>query len=72
MRSTGDTKRPLFVSMISVVLNIIFDYCLIFGHFGLEPLGVKGAAIATIIVRFIEMFIYLLCIKKVNIILRLE
>ena len=64
MRSTGDTKRPLFVSMISVVLNIIFDYCLIFGHFGLEPLGVKGAAIATIIVRFIEMFIYLLCIKK--------
>lgn len=64
MRSTGDTKRPLFVSMISVVLNIIFDYCLIFGHLGFEPLGVKGAAIATIIVRFIEMFIYLLCIKK--------
>ena len=27
-------------------------------------MGVKGAAIATIIVRFIEMFIYLLCIKK--------
>lgn len=66
MRATGDTKRPLMVSFLSIVLNVIFDYCLIFGHFGFKQMGVKGAAIATIIVRFIEVFIYLICLFKGN------
>lgn len=66
MRSTGDTKSPLFVSMCSVIMNIFFDYCLIFGHFGFKAMGVKGAAIATVIVRFIEMFVYLFFLVKGN------
>ena len=59
MRSTGDTRKPLVTSMVSIVVNVFFDYCLIFGHFGFKAMGVKGAAIATIIARIVEMLVYL-------------
>ncbi len=59
MRSTGDTRKPLVTSFISIIVNVFFDYCLIFGHFGFKAMGVKGAAIATIIARVVEMIVYL-------------
>ena len=42
---------------------IIFSVCLIFGVFGFPQLGVVGAAIATLIARIVEAFIYLILLK---------
>ncbi len=66
MRSTGETRKPLLTSMVSIVVNVFFDYCLIFGNFGFKAMGVKGAAIATVIARVIEMFVYLIFLEIGN------
>ncbi len=66
MRSTGDTSKPLVTSLISILVNVIFDYCLIFGHFGLPALGVRGAAIATVIARIVEAIVYLVFLEMGN------
>lgn len=55
MRSTERVKLPLVCTSISLVTNIIANYFLIF----VAGLGVKGAAIATIISRIIELVILL-------------
>jgi Na+-driven multidrug efflux pump len=52
MRAVGDTFRPFIVMGVCAVMNIILDPILIFGWFRFPSLGVKGAAIATVISRF--------------------
>lgn len=62
LRGSGNTKIPLLASIIINLINIPFDYLLIFGKFGFPELGVKGAAIATSfaqIVGFIFIVIYI-------------
>lgn len=55
LRETGDTIAPMIASIAAVVTNASFNYILIFGKFGAPKLGVKGAAIATVISRFAEL-----------------
>lgn len=57
LRETGQTVVPLISSSAAVVTNLVLNYILIFGHFGAPALGVAGAAIATVISRFVEMII---------------
>lgn len=45
----GDTKTTMVASIIGNGVNVILDYGLIFGHWGLPELGIKGAGIATVI-----------------------
>lgn len=53
-RESGETKIPMIGSVAAVGINLILDYGLIFGNFGLPELGVRGAAIATVIAKYIE------------------
>ena len=57
LRETGETKVPMRASIVSVLVNLGFNYILIFGKFGAPALGVKGAAIATVMARCVECFI---------------
>ena len=57
MRETGDNFTPMFSSIIAVISNCLLNAILIFGLLGFDALGVQGAAIATVISRFIEFFI---------------
>ncbi len=54
MRSTGDVRTPMFVSMGALSMNILLSYGLIFGHFGLPRLEIEGAALSVIISRALE------------------
>lgn len=54
LRETSDRVVPMVATLIAVFINLILNYVLIFGHFGFPQLGIEGAAIATIIARFIE------------------
>jgi MATE family, multidrug efflux pump len=47
-QSIGNSRFPMLVSASAVGLNIVLDYGLIFGHFGLPALGVAGSALATV------------------------
>ena len=52
MQTSNHTKPMLFFGIIRAGLNVILDYVLIFGKFGFQPMGIKGAAIATTIAEF--------------------
>lgn len=54
LRETGETVLPMTAGIIAVAINLILNYILIFGKLGLPVLGVAGAAIATVVSRFIE------------------
>ena len=55
LRSTEQTKVPMFASLIGVGVNIVLNWVFIFGKFGVPAMGVAGAALATMIARLIEM-----------------
>lgn len=55
MRETEHTVLPMIASFASVVTNFVFNLVLIFGLMGFPALGVRGAAIATSLSRFVEL-----------------
>ena len=55
LRSTEQTRLPMYGSLIGVGLNIVLNWIFIFGKFGMPAMGVQGAALATMIARLIEM-----------------
>lgn len=57
LRETGQAVVPMVGGICAVFINLILNYALIFGHFGAPQLGVEGAAIATVISRFVELAI---------------
>jgi putative MATE family efflux protein len=54
LRGVNQVKAPVFVTLFSIVIKVILNYTLIFGHFGVPAFGVRGEAIATLIARTIE------------------
>lgn len=57
LREVGETRLPMFASIAAILVNLVFNYLLIFGKFGFPRLGVTGAAIATVLSRYVEMVI---------------
>lgn len=66
LRCIGVAKPPMFASLMGVLINALLNWILIFGHFGLKPMGVVGAAIATSIARFVEMIYITIYSYKFN------
>ncbi|BCJ93287.1 MATE family efflux transporter [Anaerocolumna cellulosilytica] len=66
MRSVERVIISTLVYLVSLIINIIFNAIFIFGLFGLEPMGIKGAALATLIARIVEFLIVLFYSKKIN------
>ena len=54
LRETGQTKVPMTAGIIAVLVNLGLNYVFIFGHFGAPAMGAKGAALATVISRYVE------------------
>jgi len=57
LRETGETLLPMKASLAGVFTNLCLNYILIYGKLGFPALGVEGAAIATVIARFVELSI---------------
>ena len=57
LRVSGETRLPMTASVVSVLTNLCLNYVLIFGHFGFPAMKARGAAIATVISRYVEMLI---------------
>ncbi len=66
LRSIGDTRLPMYATAISIALNILGNYTLIFGKFGFPALGVQGAAISTAIARLLEVTMILTVVYRRN------
>lgn len=57
LRETGETNLPMIAGVIAILVNLVFNYILIFGNLGAPKLGVVGAAIATVLSRYVELLI---------------
>ncbi len=69
LREQGETKLPMIASITAILVNVVFNYILIFGNRGLpflpfKPLGVDGAAIATVLSRYVEFAIIIIATHK--------
>ncbi len=60
LRESGQTVVPMTAGIVAVLVNLVFNYILIFGKFGAPALGVVGAAIATVLSRFVELAIVII------------
>ena len=60
LRDVGETFSPMVASLIAICVNLVGNYLLIYGSFGFPKMGVAGAALATVIARWVEMAYLLL------------
>ena len=60
LRSVGTVKISFYISVISLIVNIGINYCLIYGRFGLPEMGIRGAAVGTLVARILEFAIVLI------------
>lgn len=66
LRECGQTVLPMKAGIVAVITNVTLNYVLIYGKFGMPALGVTGAAIATVISRYVEMFIVIVQVHRKN------
>ena len=57
LRESGETLLPMKAGIAAVLVNLVLNYILIFGKFGAPEMGVEGAAVATVISRYVELAI---------------
>ena len=60
LRECGETLLPMRAGIAAVLVNLVGNWLLIYGHWGFPKLGVDGAAIATVFSRYVELLIVVL------------
>ena len=66
LRAVKTVRISFWVSVVSLVVNVCINYVLIFGKFGFPEMGVRGAAVGTVIARFIELAIVVVYLLKAD------
>ena len=64
LKECGNTFLPMLSGIVAVATNCVLNYVFIFGKFGAPALGVAGAAVATVIARFVELAIILIAAHR--------
>jgi putative MATE family efflux protein len=64
LRSTGDVKTPMAISILALAFNTLISYVLIFGKLGFPALGVQGAAYAALTSRLLECSLMVLVVYR--------
>ena len=64
LRAVKTVRISFWVSVASLIVNVVINYILIFGKFGFPEMGIRGAAIGTLIARLVELFIVVAYLLK--------
>lgn len=59
LRETGETLAPMVAGICAILTNLFLNWVLIFGHLGAPVMGIRGAAVATVISRYVELAVVL-------------
>lgn len=62
--AAGDTKSSLYIKLASAGINAVLDYLMIFGHGGFEPMGIAGAAYATLAAYALNIVLYFWLLRR--------
>ena len=63
----GRTRVITFVTLCMLIVNICFDYALIFGEFGFPAMQIRGAALASVLAEAVGLLVFLFhTLRKVN------
>jgi putative MATE family efflux protein len=65
-RSIGNSRLGMMILGASMLINTFLNWVLIFGHLGAPALGIKGAAIATLLARCVELIITVICALRLT------
>jgi len=71
LRAVGTVNISFYISVVSLIVNVSINYVLIFGKFGFPEMGIRGAAVGTLIARILELVIVVIYIARVDQKLRL-
>ncbi len=66
LRAVGTVKISFYISIVSLLINVGINWVLIFGKFGLPRMGIRGAAVGTLVARIVELLIVVVYIWKVD------
>ena len=72
LRAVGDSKTCMIYNLIANVVNVIFNWLLIYGNLGFPELGVAGASLATVLGQVVAFIIAFIVIIRGNGFLKLE
>ncbi len=72
LRAVGDSRTCMVYNLIANVVNVVFNWLLIYGNLGFPALGVAGASIATVMGQLVAFIIALTVILRGNSFLKLE
>lgn len=64
LRECGETVLPMKAGIVAVFVNLVLNYIFIFGHLGFPAMGTAGAAIATVISRYVQVLIVVIWTHK--------
>lgn len=64
LKNTGHTTESSTISSVAVVVNIVLNGVLIFGWLGAPAMGIRGAALATVIARLVELILAVVVTKR--------
>ncbi len=72
LRAVGDSKTCMIYNLIANIVNVIFNWLLIYGNLGFPELGVAGASLATVLGQFVAFIIALSVLIRGNGFLKLK
>lgn len=64
VKDGGETATPMQASVLAIFANLILNYLLIYGKLGMPQMGVRGAALATVIARYLELLFLLASVVR--------
>jgi putative MATE family efflux protein len=72
LRGVGNSKIAMTYNLVANIVNVVFNYLLIYGNFGFPRMGVSGASLATIIGQFTAFLLALFAVLRGNQYLKLN